>query len=500
MTSPAKVLFIGIDSGDKDLIQQWVAEGALPNLAWLMRNSTQSVTQNPIGLYVGAVWPSFYTGLSPANHGRYCYRQMLPGTYEISDIDSSKIDGTALWNHLSDANKRVAVIDIPKSPPPKPLNGLHIADWGTHDPEFEFQTFPHDLKDDIQASFGIDPMVNCNAFRTDESEFLTFQASLKDRICSRAALTKDILSKGEWDCLFTVFSESHCVGHQCWHIHDRSHIRHDSKIASAIGDPIKSIYVEIDAAIGSILKNIDLNETRVVVLASHGIQSHYDSTFLLDKLLRALEGKSISPNFDTIQAAIKSDLKRIRIGKIRRISPKISENLRRFISYRHYSGCKAFTVPNNDVYGAIRVNVQGREPRGKIKLGKEYEYFCGQLIEDLMGFINVETNQPIVNRILQTKDVYRYGANIDALPDLLIEWNRSSPVSEIYSHKTGIVSGEYKKCRTGDHSESGMVFLTGNGIPVGHLDKQVCIEDIAPTIAGWLGVTLPQTDGHAIPV
>jgi len=493
MSTPTKVFFIGIDSGDKDLIQQWVAEGALPNLAWFMKNSTQSKVQNPIGLYVGAVWPSFYTGLSPANHGRYCYRQMVPGTYDIVDINSTQVNGTPLWSYLSDANKRVAVVDVPKSPPPEPLNGLHIADWGTHDPEFEFKTFPHDLKDDVYTRFGIDHIGNCNAFRTNESEFLSFQNLLKDRVRRRAALTNYILSKGEWDCLFTVFSESHCVGHQCWHLHDTSHIRHDSKVASAIGDPIKAIYAEIDAAIGSILKNIDLTVTRVIILASHGMQAHYDATFLLEDILRALEGKRNTPHYDTT-------LRKIRFWKLRSLSPRMATRLRRFIISRYYSNYKAFAVPNNDVYGAIRINVRGREPHGKIKLGQEYEHYCDQLMDDLMEFVNVGTDQPIVNRILKTKDVYKNGTNIDALPDLLIEWNRSSPISEVYSPKVGMVRGEYKKCRTGDHSESGMIFLTGNGIPIQRLEKQACIEDIAPTIAHWLGVELPPTDGHALPI
>ena len=491
MPTPTKVLFIGIDSGDKDLIQQWAAEGDLPNLAWIINNSTQGTIKNPTGLYVGAVWPSFYTGLSLANHGRYCYKQMMPGTYDVVDINSTQVNGIPLWDYLSDANKHIAVIDVPKSPPPKPLNGIHIADWGTHDPEFEFQTYPCELKEVVCEKFGTDDIGHCNAFRTKESEYLSFQNSLKERVRRRAKLTNYILSKEDWDCLFTVFSESHCVGHQCWHIHDKLHIRHDSKIASAIGDPIKSVYAEIDRAIGSILKNVDLNNTRVVILASHGIQSHYDATFMLDDMLKALEGKSNIPHFS-------STLKKIRIGRIRKVSPKFSKSIRKFITSKYYSNCKAFAVPNNDVYGAIRFNIRGREPHGKLNIGKEYEQYCTQLIDDLMGFINIKTDQPIIKRILKTKDLYKTGSNIDVLPDLLIEWDRSFPISEVYSSKVGIVRGEYKKCRTGDHSELGMIFITGNGTAYGHLEKQANIEDIAPTIAGWLGVELPTVDGQAL--
>lgn len=491
MPLTTKVLFIGIDAGDKDLIQQWAAEGELPSLARFINNSNNCEIKNPTGLYVGAVWPSFYTGLSPASHGRYCYRQMMPGTYDVVDINSTQVNGKPLWDYLSDANKRVAVIDVPKSPPPKPLNGIHIADWGTHDPEFEFQTYPCELKEVVYEKFGTDDIGNCNAFRTKESEFLSFQNSLKERVRRRASLTNYILRKGGWDCLFTVFSESHCVGHQCWHIHDKLHIRHDSKIASAIGDPIKSVYAEIDKAIGNILKNVDLKITRVVILASHGIQSHYDATFMLDDMLKALEGKSNIPHFSTT-------LKKLRIGKIRKVSPRLSNSLKKFIISKYYSSRKAFAVPNNDVYGAIRFNIRGREPHGKLNQGKEYEQYCDQIIDDLMGFLNVKTDQPIIKRILITKDLYKNGSNIDSLPDLLIEWDRSLPISEVYSPKIGIVRGEYKKCRTGDHSESGMIFIADNVTTHEQLERHANVEDIAPTIAKWLDVDLPKVDGQAL--
>lgn len=491
MAKSKKIIFIGIDSGDKDLLLQWVKEGDLPNLASIIKNSTQGTIKNPTGLYVGALWPSFYTGLSPANHGRYCYQQMMPGTYDVVDINSTQVSGTPLWCHLSEANKRVAVIDVPKSPPPKSLNGIHISDWGTHDPEFEFQTYPHELKKEIIENFGADNVKNCNAYRTKQSEYLSFQNSLKERIHRRAKLTNYILGKEDWDCLFTVFSESHCIGHQCWHLHDKSHIRHDSKIASAIGDPIKLIYIEIDRAIGSILKNINLKNSRVIILASHGIQSHYDATFLLDDMLKALEGRSNYPHF-------KTTLKKTRIGKIRKISPRLANSLKKFITSKYYSSCKAFAVPNNDVYGAIRFNIVGREPNGKLNEGEEFEKYCDMLIRNLMRFVNTKTDQPIIKHVFKTRDLYKTGKNIDALPDLLIEWDRSSPISEVYSPKTGIVKGKYTKCRTGDHKETGMLFITGSGVSYGHFNKQASIEDISPTISEWLGVESPSVDGQVL--
>ncbi|HEY5140594.1 MAG TPA: hypothetical protein VIJ25_14960, partial [Methylococcales bacterium] len=75
MTSKTKVLFIGIDSADKDLISQWANAGLLPTFQSLFQKAAWGVTTNPVGFYVGALWPSFATGVSAARHGRYCYEQ-----------------------------------------------------------------------------------------------------------------------------------------------------------------------------------------------------------------------------------------------------------------------------------------------------------------------------------------------------------------------------------------------------------------------------------------
>src|SRR5262249_2616134 len=75
-----RVLMILLAAADVDLIRRWAAEGPLPTFARLEATALRARVENPFGLYVGALWPSFYTGLSPARHGRYAFTQLVPGT------------------------------------------------------------------------------------------------------------------------------------------------------------------------------------------------------------------------------------------------------------------------------------------------------------------------------------------------------------------------------------------------------------------------------------
>lgn len=111
MNARAKILFIGIDSADGDLIRAWANAGVLPTFRELLRRGTWGVIKNPPGLFVGALWPSFSTGLSPARHGRFWFRQLRGGTYQLHRHRPHEIRGSVFWEALSRAGRRIAVID-----------------------------------------------------------------------------------------------------------------------------------------------------------------------------------------------------------------------------------------------------------------------------------------------------------------------------------------------------------------------------------------------------
>ena len=72
-----KAVLVGLDAFDADLARAWAREGALPTLARLLDEGAAAPTKNPVGLYIGAVWPTLFTGTSPARHGRTCYAQWV---------------------------------------------------------------------------------------------------------------------------------------------------------------------------------------------------------------------------------------------------------------------------------------------------------------------------------------------------------------------------------------------------------------------------------------
>lgn len=494
-----KALFIGLDALDKDLMNSWARDGQLPTFARLLDDCAWAQTSNPVGLYVGAVWPSIFTSVSPARHGRYCWEQFQPGTYETRLFTPTRVGAPAVWEAFGKAGKRVAVVDVPKAPLSTDVNGLQIADWGTHDPDYQagMRTVPPGIADEILARFGSDPVGNCNAIARDAEGIITFVKQLQDRIASKLEITKFALEQEDWDCLFTVFSESHCVGHQCWHMIDPAHPRHDPTIAAAAGNPMLDVYRAIDSAVAELLAQVDA-DVPVIIHTSHGMGPHYEATYLLDTILKKLESPPTVKSYPLTMKLLEWSWARLpqRLRSMLRPASNKAKTLvdprTRSLSSRNY-----FKIPNNDVFGGIRINLKGREPGGKIAPGDEYKQLCHQLEKDLMTFTNVETGEPLVNRVVHTDEVYD-GPCRDHLPDLMVEWNRTAPVASIHSPKTGRIDGEYHGVRTGDHKADGFVFIKAQGIKAGQMADQVSGMDIGPTLAEWLGVNLPDTDGRSL--
>ena len=74
MTAPARLLVVGGDALDDVLVRRWAGEGVMPTFRRLLDEATWATTLNPIGLYVGALWPSFSTGTSAPNEGTVSVR------------------------------------------------------------------------------------------------------------------------------------------------------------------------------------------------------------------------------------------------------------------------------------------------------------------------------------------------------------------------------------------------------------------------------------------
>jgi predicted AlkP superfamily phosphohydrolase/phosphomutase len=510
-----KILFIGVCAGERDLIVEWARAGVLPTFGRLLETGLVGKTRSIPGLYVQCTWPGFYTGTGPAKQGIHSWQQLKPGTYDFYRAYTPDfVRSTPFWDHLSAAGRRVAILDIPHSGPSPHINGIQLVEWGAHDANHGFATSPPSLAAEVVARFGLHPQRGlCDADRTPE-EIVAFRDGLLRGIAGKLAVTRHFLAQEDWDFFAQVFTESHCVGHQCWHLHDRSHPRFSEADFAVAGDPVRDIYVAIDRAIGDILADVD-DRTTVVVMASHGMNAKYVPQFMLGDILVRLGVAADKPSpaggpgtlaakraldpmltwaWHRVPGFARSWLDPLR----RRTRDWVSVPSRDIPASLDPAAGKCFIITNNHTHGGIRVNLAGREPAGTVQPGAEYEAFLDELGRDLMAIVNLENGKRIVNRVIRTRDQFD-GPATSHFPDLLVEWTCAAPVKSVWSEKIGRLDKQYNYCRTGEHNPAGMFIATGPGIAPGRLDRLVSVMDFAPTFCEALDVKVDAFDGTPIP-
>ena len=116
-----KLVVLGIDGLDPDLVGRFMHEGKLPNMHKLvLRGMLRRLETTPSP--DASAWASFATGMNPGKHG-------------IFGNESKALPiGTAFWNVAGTAGVRSSVLMVPTTFPPEPLkNGELLAGSPTPD-------------------------------------------------------------------------------------------------------------------------------------------------------------------------------------------------------------------------------------------------------------------------------------------------------------------------------------------------------------------------------
>jgi predicted AlkP superfamily phosphohydrolase/phosphomutase len=509
---------LGFDAMDPVLTRQLISAGRMPAFARLLEESAQRPTRNPPGLFVGSLWSTFFTGQTAIETGFHCWEEIVPGGYERRETTAASIRGTPFWETLSQAGRRVAVVDVPHSRAGTPLNGVQISEWGCHDRHFGLRTHPPELAEELVARYGIHPVLSVDPFvegdwapddyvfregrlRTIDEE-RQLLAGLLVGADAKRQMSVDLLADGPWDVFLSVFGETHSVGHQAWHLHDPAHPRFDRRAREAVGDPVVQVYEKMDEVLAAHLAAIDEDAT-LLVLLSHGMAAHYDGTHLLPEVLRRLDGvygslslgrsrtgRSLSAAWDAMPARLRDASRRPLAALLRRHrGQRELKPLPEYETPEQRQTQAFFMSPNNYVVGGVRFNLVGREAAGRVQPGRELDELRARLEADLLALVNVETGTSVITRVERSDEHYQRDA-LDSLPDLFLHWNKDHLIETVWSPRFGMIGGEYTHWRSGDHRPEGLLLERSPGTTPDAELPPVAINQLGAVISAQLGVEL----------
>ena len=106
-----RVLLIGLDSADADLIEQWAAAGYLPTFARLRRDGVWGRLGTSAEVMHVSAWPTLYTGTTPGHHGMYHAYQVRAGDQRVHRTEPQWCGQPPFWKFLDDADRKCIVFD-----------------------------------------------------------------------------------------------------------------------------------------------------------------------------------------------------------------------------------------------------------------------------------------------------------------------------------------------------------------------------------------------------
>jgi predicted AlkP superfamily phosphohydrolase/phosphomutase len=165
-----------------------------------------------------------------------------------------------------------------------------------------------------------------------------------------------------------------------------------------------------------------------------------------------------------------------------------------------FSRSQAFALPT-DLQGFIRLNLQGREPRGTVPPSR-YDTLCDVIADELDMLRAVGTNERVVETVFRPRSLYRGADNVDCLPDLSVLWRNGSPVTAVHSPRHGTIDVQKTLPeRSGNHRLEGFWFAVGPDIDTRRQRHRGQLYDLAPTVFHLLGKPIPEDwDGAPLPV
>ena len=493
-------LLIGLDAMEWTLVRAWAEAGALPTFQRLLALGARVELESTAAQLPDTVWSAIYSGMNPGHFAKYFYVQYDSGTGGLKMMDDDSIGATPFWRYLTDAGRRVCVLDVPKFPVTRGP-GAYLANWGAHASKTARASHPPELLGEIQRRFGPHPVGECDAVDANPKALSKLRSRILEGVRVRGELYRGLLSRERWDVFFAAFSEAHCAGHHFWQFFDSSHPNYDPSDRHGFRDTLQLVYQAIDQELCQLVE-LAGPDAGCLLFSGHGMGPNWHASWNLQQILDALGFGRVGtqPHVRDEQVARANPwrfIKRVLPGRfqyaVKAMLPAAVQNeliFRWYAGPRKWAGCRAIAVPNNDSVGAIRLLVEGRDQGGLIPAAN-YEKSCGAIAEAFDDLRDPVTRRKVV---LQVSMLHREfdGPYTHGLPDLAVLWDQSFAWHEIESPALGRLKIRMQDNRSGSHTPYGFLLARGYGVIAGADLGRATLYDVAPTVISAAGLQPPD--------
>jgi len=498
-----KLLLIGLDGATLDLVRPWVREGKLPNLGRVMREGVSGTLRSVIPTVSPAAWTTLVTGQNPGRHGIYDFVARTPDSYQLRSARRDLSQSQTVFGLLSRAGKKVGVINVPFTYPPEKVKGFMVS--GLKAPERGRWTYPLELQEHLQnEGYWIKLRTAYHRGENEESYIQEMLATAEMRV--RTALR--LMEERDWDFFVVVFRGTDDAL-LLWHLHDPTHPLHDPELADEFGDGIERVYRALDDCVGLLMEKAG-PDTNTLIASDHGggsvLKDVYLNNWLHQHGYLAFESRApatLSPRAMLRRLGLTRNmgwefLDPSHLDRIKRLFPFLARwTPEATISLDETVDWDSTQAYSFGYIGQIYVNLEGREPRGIVAPGAEYDHLIQQIKKDLQSWRDPEDGKPVVDAVFGRDELYQ-GPCVREAPDLCLIMRDMSYITNTGQELvTQSILGP--PLHTGSHRLDGMFMGLGQDVQSGVKVENASLVDIAPTILYLMDVPIPgNLDGRVL--
>ncbi len=303
--------------------------------------------------------------------------------------------------------------------------------------------------------------------RTDEASFLYDADKAFD---DREKIIFENLKGDDWDLFVAAIETTDRVSHMFFRLIDPKHPMYDKDLAPKYGDAIEKVYRRADALVGKLQAQMPPNTT-FMVMSDHGFHTFRRGVNLNTWLVQ--HGYMVFDGQESPKKGL-DDL----FGR------------GQFWEGVDWSRTRAYAVGLGQIY----FNLKGRESRGIVSPGAEYDALQKEIADAMVKELDPDDKAQIFRSIYKRDEIYK-GEYLKNAPDLQVGFNDGYRVGwqdTMGGVQRTFVENNNRKW-SGDHCAtateiSGGVFFSSRKVS----NEAPHIMDLAPTILELLGVPLPK--------
>lgn len=437
----SKVFVISIDGVPYSFMKENMDKGHFPNFRRFLENGDFKRMNSVQPTISSVAWSSYMTGKNPAKHNIFGFVDQKPGTHQIFIPTSVNMTSETIWEIMSRAGKKVFVMNVPLTYPPRPVNGIMIGCFLCT--QIEKIASPSSVSAELKR---MGYKIDADAWIARES-LDRFLDEVNVALEKRVEAMFHYIDKEDWDFFQTHIMETDRMNHFFWEHMEQD----DPKYARAFFD----FYKRVDAILGEVEQKIS-EDVEFVVLSDHGFCTIEKEIYLNNYLVEA------------------------GVLKFKQTPLKSLEDI-------HPESLGYSLIP-----GRVFVNLQEREPHGTVPKDK-YEETREKLTEILLNLREKDTEEPIIREVIKREDIY-VGDNLKAAADLIAVPHdgydlKGNVNKEIFGEKGPLV---------GMHTyEDSLLFVRNRILNKGH--NEFWVGDLAPTMLKMMSLPIPEDmDGVAL--